>query len=207
MHLPDGIVPVELALAGYVASGALTAFALARVNRLPDPRAGIPRAAMLTTVFFAASLVAIPVPPMSVHLVLSGLMGVMLGWFAMPAIVVGLFLQAVLFGHGGVTTLGLNGLILGLPALLAFGVWRGAGRRWPDVAALAAGGGAVVLALAIFTAIVLAGLPVVLDAGAETLAIKALLLAHLPLVLAEGGVVLVLLRVLRRVEPALVPHV
>ncbi|WFE76156.1 cobalt transporter CbiM [Roseinatronobacter sp. S2] len=206
MHLPDGIVPVEFALAGYAASGVLTAFALSRVNRQPDPRAAIPRAAMLTTVFFAASLVAIPVPPTSVHLMLSGLMGVMLGWFAMPAIMVGLFLQAVLFGHGGVTTLGLNGLILGLPALLAYGFWCAAGRRWPDVAALVAGSGAVVLALAIFTAIVLSGLPVALDAGTETVAIRAFLLAHLPLVLAEGAVVVALLRVLRRVEPGLVPH-
>lgn len=206
MHLPDGIVPVEFALAGYAASGVLTAFALSRVNRQPDPRAAIPRAAMLTTVFFAASLVAIPVPPASVHLMLSGLMGVMLGWFAMPAIMVGLFLQAVLFGHGGVTTLGLNGLILGLPALLAYGFWCAAGRRWPDAAALVAGSGAVALALAIFTAIVLSGLPVALDAGAETVAIKAFLLAHLPLVLAEGVVVVALLRVLRRVEPGLVPH-
>ncbi|MGP9792086.1 cobalt transporter CbiM [Roseinatronobacter sp. NSM] len=206
MHLPDGIAPVEFALAGYAASGALTALAVSRLNRLPDPRAGIPRAAMLTTVFFAASLVAIPVPPTSVHLMLSGLMGVMLGWFAMPAIMVGLFLQAVLFGHGGVTTLGLNGLIVGLPALLAFGVWRGLGRRWPDVAALVAGSGAVVAALAIFAAIVLGGLPVALDAGAESLAIKAFVLAHLPLVAAEGVIVLALLRVLRRVEPALVPH-
>ncbi|MDD7971154.1 cobalt transporter CbiM [Roseinatronobacter alkalisoli] len=207
MHLPDGIVPVEFALAGYAASGVLTALALSQLNRQPDPRAAIPRAAMLTTVFFAAALVAIPVPPTSVHLMLSGLMGVMLGWFAMPAIMVGLFLQAVLFGHGGLTTLGLNGVIVGLPALLAFGFWQLAGRRWPDMAALVAGSGAVVLGLAVFAAIVLAGLPVALDSGAESLAIRAFLLAHLPLVLAEGVIVLALMRVLRRVEPGLVPHV
>jgi len=206
MHLPDGIVPVGMALAGYAASGGLAALALNRIGHLPDPNAALPRAAMMTSVFFAASLVAIPVPPTSVHLMLSGLMGVMLGWFAFPAILVGLFLQAVLFGHGGLTTLGLNGLILGLPALLAAGLWRGLGRRAPDLAALLAGGGAVLAALAIFAAILLAGLPVALDRGAERAALGVLMLAHLPLVLAEAVIVLVTLRVLRRVEPGLLPH-
>ncbi len=112
-----------------------------------------------------------------------------------------------MFGHGGLTTIGLNGLILGLPALMAWGVWRALGRRWPDLAALVAGGGAVVAAIAIFSAIVLAGLPVALDASAERAALGVLAIAHVPLALAEGVIVLVLLRVLRRVEPGLVPHV
>lgn len=206
MHLPDGIVPVEMALAGYGASAALAALSLTRINTLPDPQSEIPRVAMLTTVFFAASLVAVPVPPTSVHLMLAGLIGVMLGWFAVPAILVGLFLQAVLFGHGGITTLGLNGLIFGLPALMASAVWRQAGRRWPDLAAFVAGSGAVVAALTVFAVIVLSGLPVALDAGAERAALKVFLLAHLPLVLAEGVIVMTLLRVLRRVEPRLLPH-
>ena len=206
MHLPDGFVPVGLALAGYDGSGTLTALALARLRRLPDPRAEVPRAAMLTTVFFAASALAIPVPPTTVHLMLAGLMGVLLGWFAMPAILVGLFLQAVLFGHGGLTTLGLNGLVFGLPAVLAMAVWRGIGRRWPDLGALVAGGGAVLLALALFAGIVLAGMPAALDAGVERAALGVFVLAHLPLVLAEGLIVLVLVRVLRRIEPGLLRH-
>lgn len=203
MHLPDGIVPVGMAVAGYGASAALAAISLSRVNALPDPQAEVPRVAMLTTVFFAASLAAVPIPPISVHLMLAGLMGVMLGWLAYPAILVGLFLQAVLFGHGGVTTLGLNGLIMGLPALLAFGIWTVAGHRCPDSAAFLAGSGAVAAALAIFAAFVLAGLPVSLDRGVEQAALKVFLLAHLPLVIAEGVIVLVLLRIVRRIEPRL----
>lgn len=206
MHLPDGIVPLEFALAGYGVSAAMVAVALGRIRTLPDPQAELPRAAMMTTAFFAASLVAIPVPPTSVHLMLAGLMGVMLGWFAVPAILVGLFLQTVLFGHGGITTLGLNGLIFGLPALLAFGIWYLAGKRLPDIAAFAAGAGAVIAALALFSATVLAGLPVAPSSGAEVLALSTFALAHLPLVLTEGGIVLVVLRLLRRIEPRLLPH-
>ena len=206
MHLPDGIVPVSMALAGYGASAALAGLALARIRALPDPQGQVPRAAMLTAVFFAASLVAVPVPPASVHLLLAGLRGVLLGWFAVPAILVGLFLQAVLFGHGGITTLGLNAVILGLPALMAHAVWRLAGRRWPDLAGFVAGAGAVLAVLALFVAIVLAGLPVALDPGAERMALGALVLAHLPLALAEGMIVLAVLRLLRRMEPRLLPH-
>ncbi len=206
MHLPDGVVPVQMALAGYGGTACLAAFALAQIKRLPDPSGAIPRAAMLTTVFFAASLVAIPVPPASVHLVLVGVLGVMLGWFAVPAILVGLFLQAVLFGHGGLTTLGLNGLILSLPALLAFGIWHILGARWPDLAALCAGSGAVLAALALFSGFVLTGLPITLDATTERVALQVFILAHLPLALAEGVIVVTLLRVLRRTAPQLLSH-
>lgn len=206
MHLPDGVVPVQMALAGYSGSAILAAVALSRIKRLPDPSGAIPRAAMLTTVFFAASLVAIPVPPASVHLVLAGLLGVMLGWFAVPAILVGLFLQAVLFGHGGLTTLGLNGLILGLPALIACGIWRAAGPRWPELAALCAGSGAVIAAVGIFAGFVLMGLPVKLDANAERVALHFLALAHVPLALVEGVIVVAVMRVLRRTAPQLLTY-
>lgn len=206
MHLPDGIVPVEMAVAGYAGSAALAAIALARIRQMRDSSAEIPRAAMLTTVFFAVSTLAIPVPPVTVHLLLSGLMGVMLGWFAVPAILVGLFLQAVLFGHGGLTTLGLNGLIMCPPALMAFAIWRWGGARWPDLAALFAGAGAVLLSLGLFSACVLLGIPEALDAGVERAALGIFLLASLPLVLAEGVIVMMLLRLLRRIEPALLPH-
>lgn len=206
MHLPDGIVPVQMAVAGCGATAALVALSLARIRRMPDPQAEIPRVAMLTTVFFAASLVAVPVPPTSVHLMLAGLTGVMLGWFALPAILVGLFLQAVLFGHGGLTTLGLNGVIFGLPAVMASAVWALAGRRWPDLSAFIAGAGAVGAGLAVFSAIVLAGLPVALDAGVERAALKVFALAHIPLTLAEGVIVVAVVRVLRRIEPRLLPH-
>ncbi|TVQ56977.1 MAG: cobalt transporter CbiM [Rhodobacteraceae bacterium] len=205
MHLPDGLAPVGLAAAGYAGGAALLGLSLARIARLPDPGAAMPRAAMLTAVFFAASAIAVPAPPTTVHPMLAGLMGVMLGWFAVPAIFVGLFLQAVLFGHGGLTTLGLNGLILAPPALVAWATWRALGRRAPTLAAGVAGAGGVVLALAIFAGFVLIGLPAAVDAAAERAALGVFVLAHLPLVVGEGVLVAVVLRVLERVEPGLLP--
>lgn len=206
MHLPDGLVPVHLAVAGYAGSALLLGLSLRRIARRPDPGAAMPRAAMLTALFFAVSSIALPVPPTTVHPMLVGLMGVLLGWFAVPAILVGLFLQAVLFGHGGLTTLGLNGLMFALPALGAWAVWRALAPRMPNVAAVLAGSGAALLALALFASLVLLGLPAEVDAAAERAALGVFALAHLPLVLVEGVLVAVVLRVLARIEPGLLPH-
>jgi len=193
MHLPDGLVHGGMAIAGYGACAALVGLSLWRVDRLPDPGALVPRAALVAAVFFAGSLVSIPVPPTSVHLMLSGLVGVLLGWLAVPVVLIGLFFQAILFGHGGVTTLGLNGLILGLPALVAFAGWRLAGgdrlgRRVAMALAAGLGAGGVVLAVGLFAAIVLLGLPADLDAATERRAVGIFIWAHLPVMLIEGVV-------------------
>jgi cobalt/nickel transport system permease protein len=212
VHVPDGILPLGLTLGGWAAAGGLAALALSRIRARPDPGAGVPRAALMTAVFFAASLVHIPVPPASVHLLLPGLMGVILGWYAVPAVMIGLFFQAVMFGHGGLTTLGVNSLILGLPALAAYGALHltggatgGAkgGGRLRGLGDAALGAGAVALAVALFAALLLAGLPVHLDAGVERAAIAALAIAHLPLMVVEGVVVAAALAFLRRVGPDL----
>lgn len=206
MHVPDGFVPVGFALAGYAGAAALTAVSLRRIARQPDPQAALPRAAMVTAAFFAASLVHIPVPPTSVHLLLPGLMGVMLGWFALPAILVGLFLQAVMFGHGGLTTLGLNGLIFGLPALAAAALFRlrgAGGPRRDAVLGFVAGAGGVALAVVAFSALMIWGMPADVDPVTERRAIAVLALAHLPLMVIEGVIVATTVSTLRRVSPDL----
>lgn len=207
MHIPDGILPPVLTIAGFAGAAAIVALALRRIERRPDARAGIPRAAMMTAVFFVATLVHFPIPPASVHLTLCGLMGVMLGWYAVPAILIGLFLQAVMFGHGGITTLGVNAVIFTLPALSAFALSRlfsGArSRAARGLLAFGAGAGAVLIGTALFVAFLIAGLPAHLDPVAERAAIAALALAHLPLALVEGLVVAAVIGFLHRVSPDL----
>ena len=77
----------------------------------------IPQAAVMAAAFFVASLVQVPLGPASMHLLLNGLMGLVLGWAAVPALLVGLVLQAVFFGYGGLVVLGVNTMNLALPAL------------------------------------------------------------------------------------------
>jgi len=75
-------------------------------------------------VFFVASLIHIRVYPTSVHLLLNGLVGIVLGLRAALAIPLGIFLQAVLVQHGGFTTLGVNCCDMVLPALFVGGMFR-----------------------------------------------------------------------------------
>jgi cobalt/nickel transport system permease protein len=85
----------------------------------------IPRVALLTAAFFVASLVHVPIGNVtSAHLLLNGLAGVVLGRRVALAILIGLFLQAALLQHGGFGTLGINGCIMTLPALMAWQLFR-----------------------------------------------------------------------------------
>ncbi|HLN31492.1 MAG TPA: CbiM family transporter [Gemmataceae bacterium] len=115
VHISDGVLAPSWLLGGFVVAALLACFGAWKIR---DEE--IPRVAVLTSAFFVASLVHVRVPPTSVHLILNGLMGVVLGRRAALAIPVGLFLQAALIGHGGFTSLGINSCVMVLPALLAW---------------------------------------------------------------------------------------
>jgi cobalt/nickel transport system permease protein len=115
VHLSDGVLSWPWLAGGFAVAGAL---AFLGAWRIRDEE--IPQVALLTAAFFVASLVHVRVGPTSVHLLLNGLVGVVLGRRAALAIPLGLFLQAALIGHGGFTTLGINSCIMVLPALLAW---------------------------------------------------------------------------------------
>ncbi len=210
MHIPDGIISASAAIGGYAATGGLTWLSLRKIKKqYGDPRNGIPRAALLTAAFFAASLIHIPIPPISVHLVLSGLMGVMLGWFSFPAILVGLLLQAVMFQHGGLTTLGINACLMGLPALLAYYIFRLRllfGRDKPltnGLLAFIASFLAIALGAFMAALLIIFATPAYLDAAAERQAVIALSLAHLPVALLEGAFTVMVVLFLLKVKPTL----
>jgi ABC-type Co2+ transport system permease subunit len=88
----------------------------------------IPRIALLTAAFFIASSIHVRVGPTTIHLLLNGLVGVLLGTRAPLALVVALALQAVLLGHGGYQALGINTCIVTLPALLCGALFRALNR-------------------------------------------------------------------------------
>ena len=211
MHLADGLLPAKVCLGGYAIAGLTTWYCLKQINRQPDPRAGIPKASLLTAAFFVASGIHIPLPPTSVHLVLNGLLGTVLGYYAFPAIGIGLFFQAVMFGHGGLASLGVNALMMGLPALLAHHIFQGRclfrqqrDKRWiVGLFAFLAGAIGLGLAAAIFAFLAILTLPATLDRTTEQAAITLLLLAHLPLMALEGTFTTSLVLFLRQVKPEL----
>ncbi len=115
VHISDGVLTTPWLAAGFVWASLLLAFAAWRIR---DEE--IPRVAILTAAFFVSSSIHIRVGPTSIHLLLTGLVGVMLGRRAALAVAVGLLLQMMLIGHGGWTTLGVNTCVMTLPALVCW---------------------------------------------------------------------------------------
>jgi cobalt/nickel transport system permease protein len=135
----------------------------------------------------------------------------MLGYFAFPAILIGLFFQALVIGHGGITTLGVNAAMMGIPAMLAYHIFQSRHTlakvlTEPTRTGLFAFlGGTLGLGIAalIFLALIIFNIPAELDAGAERAAILALSIAHVPLALIEGLFTAMLVLFVRRVKPEL----
>lgn len=211
MHIPDGLLPAPVAIGGYALTGLATWYSLRQINRRRNPTEEMPKASLLTAAFFVASSIHIPIPPASVHLVLNGLLGVVLGYYAFPAILIGLFFQAVMLGHGGLTTLGVNAAMMGIPALLASYLFRLYPRferslkpNWAiTLFAFLSGAFGLGLAALIFLTLIVTTIPSGFNAATEQAAVYGLTIAHLPLMIIEGIFTAMLVLFLQRVKPEL----
>lgn len=194
MHLSEGLLRPEILIGGAVIS---TAFTLYAFKTLKDEE--IPKTAVLSALFFLASFIHIPIGPTSVHLVLGGIVGAMLGFRSFIAIFVALLLQGVLFGFGGLTTLGINLFNLATPTLMAYWLFMLPTRnRWQrDFLWFLIG--FVPLSLSAL----LLSLTLALNGDAFVDAAKLAFLAHLPLMFIEGIVSLFALRFIEKVSPTL----
>jgi cobalt/nickel transport system permease protein len=193
-HIPDGVLGAPVLVTGAAVSAGLLAVGLRRLDY-----EALPQAAVLSAAFFVSSLISVPLGPSSVHLLLNGLMGVLLGWTAVPALFVALVLQAAFFGYGGVLVLGVNTMNMALPALVCAVALRPllarAGRR----GILFVGAAAGALGVLLTAALVAMGLGL---SGEPFLpAAKAVLLLYVPLALLEALMTATVLSFLRRVAP------
>ena len=196
MHISDGVLPAPIWVSGYVISVAIITVITKKMR--PED---IPKTAIMTSVFFVASLIHVPIGPTSVHLILNGLLGMILGPLAFVSIFLGLILQALLFQHGGITTIGVNSVMMGLPALLAYRIFDIHQKfhfrlNVPVFGALAGACGiflgAIILALLLITS------------GSEFIGIaKLALLAHLPVMIIEAILTGFIASFLKTVKPEL----
>ena len=113
MHISEGILSGQVLSAGAAIAVAGTGIGLKKIDY--DK---IVHVAILASAFFVASLIHINIGPASVHLILNGILGLLLGFAAIPAILTALLLQSVLFQYGGLTALGVNVVIMAVPAVL-----------------------------------------------------------------------------------------
>lgn len=202
MHIPDGPLSVSTVGIGILGAGAALAAAGTAwgLRRLDYER--VPQVALLSCAFFVASLIHVPLGGTSVHLVLNGLVGLVLGWAAFPAILIALALQAVFFpGLGGFTTLGVNTVVMAAPAVMCYTVFHRLVRSPNPTAAMLAGFAAGGLAV-LFGAALLAAVLAAAGKEFETLA-QAVLLAHVPVAVVEGLVTSSAVAFLRKVRPSL----
>ncbi len=194
MHISEGILPASVLVTGAVLTIGATALGL---NKLEHDK--IPQTAILSSAFFVASLIHVPLGPTSVHLLLNGLVGIILGWIAFPALLIALFLQAILFQFGGLTVLGVNTFNMAFPAVVAFYICRPFLRKKSKWAVGVAG------ALAAVIGVGLAGIFVALElaiTGQQFIPVaKLVLLAHVPVIIIEAVITSVALGFILRAKP------
>ena len=194
MHISEGVLSAPVLISGAVLTlgGTAVGFRKLDYDRMPQ-------VAVLSAGFFVASLVHVPIGPTNVHLVLNGLVGLFLGWSVFPAILVGLILQAVLFQFGGFTSLGVNTVIMALPALICFYAF-GAGVR-SEKRAVSITCSFLCGAVAVFLSSLLVALALVFTGEAFLIVAKLVVIGHLPVMLIEGLVTVFCVRFLKRVRP------
>lgn len=194
MHIVDGALSSPVLIAGGVVAAGGIAAGLRSIDADRLPQVGV-----LSATFFVASLIHVPIGPSSVHLILNGLIGLILGWAAFPALFVALLLQAVFFGFGGVLVLGVNTAVIAVPAVLCGALLRPWARSGTPTQAVAAGFAAGALAIALTCVLVGAALAF---SGDEFIpAAKLVFLAHLPVMAVEGVLTAAAVVLLRRVKP------
>jgi cobalt/nickel transport system permease protein len=119
MHISEGILNPATLTAGWTAATVATGIGL---RALDDEQ--IPRASVLAATLFTVSLIHVPVGVSHAHLVLNGLAGLIIGWPIFPIFMIALLLQALLFQFGGFTTLGVNTIVMAVPALVDYYLFR-----------------------------------------------------------------------------------
>jgi cobalt/nickel transport system permease protein len=197
MHISEGVLSPAI-----LAGGALIGMSGVYIGLKNMDQDDIPATGILSAAFFVASLVHVPVGPASVHLVLNGLLGFILGWKAFPAIFTGLVLHALLFQFGGITTLGINTLNLALPAISCYYLFgrcvkKSKSRSLLIIASFTSGFFAV-----LFSGILVA-FSLYLTGEAFLPAAKLAVVVHVPLMFIEGGITAACVMFLKKVKPEL----
>ncbi|MCD6294226.1 MAG: cobalt transporter CbiM [Deltaproteobacteria bacterium] len=198
MHISEGVLSGPVLISGIALAAVGVAVGL---KKLDYDR--IPRAAILSASFFVASLIHVPIGPSSVHLILNGIIGLILGWGAFPVILVALTLQAMLFQFGGITTLGVNTVIMALPAVFCYYLFGRLVGRQPCIALSAA---FVCGALSVFLSAVMVGLALTFTDENFLKVSYLVVTAHLPVMIIEGIITAFCVAFLKKVQSDMLPE-
>ncbi len=194
MHISEGVLSAPVLSTGAIITAAGTYLG---IKNLKEEK--IPQAALLSSAFFVASLIHVPVGPSSAHLVLNGLVGILLGWIAFPAILLGLFLQAILFQFGGLTTLGINTVNMALPAVICYYLFGKMIRSSSKIKYLIAG--FLTGALGVFLGSIFVAFSLIFTGKEFLKTAKLIVFVHLPIMIIEGLITVFVINFLKKVKP------
>lgn len=197
MHISEGVLSGPVLASGMALAAAGTAVGMKRLDYDRIAHTGI-----LSASFFVASLIHVPIGPSSVHLILNGIVGLLLGWAAFPAILAALLLQAMLFQFGGITTLGVNTTLMALPAVIVYYLFSPFIRKSPAAAIAAAFGCG---SLSVLLSAVLVAVSLIFTQESFLEVSYAVIIANIPIMIIEGVIAAFCVSFLRRVRPSLLP--
>lgn len=135
LHIPDGVLPVVVWAAGWLLAVLLLAVSLYRTRRASPQQISYQGA--LGALVVAAMAIEVALGPFELHLTLLGPIGVLLGPAGAFQV---LFIASTLLafmGHGGLTVIGLNAVVLGAGAAIARPAYRAIVRARPPHEAMA----------------------------------------------------------------------
>ncbi len=121
IHLPDGVLPVWLWVSGFLVA-ILVGTVLFRLTKKEELTRRLPLLGMMAAVMVLGASVEI-IPPVY-HINLIVISGILLGpsLIFLATFVVNVILA--LFGHGGITVIGLNTIVLSLEGITGFYLFR-----------------------------------------------------------------------------------
>ncbi len=120
LHVPDGLLNIYWVMGSLAVCLALS-FIAARSMGKQGPKAV---ARLAFAIAFMVVVMSVPFGFLPIHLNLAAFIGAMLGGAFCYLAAFAASIVLALFGHGGLTTIGLNTLILGLEGLLASMMFR-----------------------------------------------------------------------------------
>jgi cobalt/nickel transport system permease protein len=121
IHLPDGILPVWLWVSGYIVA-ILVGTILLRFIKKEKLTRRLPLLGMMAALMVLGA--SVEIVPIAYHVNLTVISGILLGpsLIFLATFVVNVILA--LFGHGGITVIGLNTLVLSIEGILGYVLFR-----------------------------------------------------------------------------------